>query len=457
MSLFLLLAASAALVPPAFTAKPCAAEFPAAARCGSVAVPENRGAPGGRVIALNIVIMPAVSAVPKLPPLFEIAGGPGLAVTGNAGFYATAGSGYRADRDIVLVDQRGTGGSAPLACPEFDAPDAANVPLYPPAAVARCRARLEAGADLSHYGTREAVADLDAVRVALGHDRIDLIALSYGTTVALRYMATYPRRVRAAALSGVVPAAAMPPRDHAPAADDAMTRLFARCARDAACHAAFDPEADLRRAVARLPAADPSLTPAIFAEKLRVLMYQADTARQIPWIVSRAAAGDLGPLRVATRSDGPSRYFEGMYLSVTCAESMAAMDYPAAVAAAKRTRFGDYRLRRQREACAAWPTGIRAPGHFKPVASNAAVLLISGGLDPVAPAAWAAAAMRTLPNARHLVIAESGHVIDGLSAIDTCYDPLVIAFLKSGDPAAIDASCLATMTAPPFTLVGSGG
>ena len=134
---------------PVFVDKPCIDERLAKlARCGTVSVPEDRQRPEVRTIALNVVVMPATTKS-SLPPLFDIDGGPGLAATKNIAFYATAGSAYRHDRDIVMVDQRGTGGSNPLHCPEFSEPEAAYQPLFPAAQVRQCRRALEQGADLT--------------------------------------------------------------------------------------------------------------------------------------------------------------------------------------------------------------------------------------------------------------------------------------------------------------------
>ena len=451
MSLLTLIAMMAA-PPSSFVEKPCSDPALAAiARCGSVAVPENRARPSGRRIALNLVVLKSASANPDLPPLFDIDGGPGLAVTKNARFYATDGAAYRARREIVMVDQRDTGGSNPLACPELAAPEGAFQPMLPVDAVKRCRELLKPKADLRHYLTADAVADLDEVRTALGYGKIDLIGLSYGTTVALRYMATYPGQVRAAVLMGVAPPTAMPPALHAPAAEGAIRLLDAQCKADTACGKMFDLLGDMDRAMAGLKSRRADLEPEIFAEKIRSLMYQPATARRIPWIVNRAAAGDLEPFYAATRPSGPGPFFDGMFLSVTCSEGLALMDYDASAAAARRTRFGDYRLRRQRAACGAWPVGD-AGNFLGPIKTSAAVVLLSGGLDPVTPPAWADVVAQSLPRARHLVIPASGHVFDGLSGIDTCLDPMLVKFLETGDPAAIDPACLATMRPPAFTM-----
>jgi pimeloyl-ACP methyl ester carboxylesterase len=449
--LVFLAAATMASAAPTFIEQPCAApELAGKARCGTVAVPEDRANPGRRTINLNIVVIPASSADKRLPPLFDIEGGPSIADTKNAAFYLTDGAAYHAHRDVVLVDQRGTGGSNGMKCKEIDAAEAAYRPMYPPDAVGRCRVELEKRADLRFYGTTEAVADLDAIRAALGYDQIDLFALSYGTTFALRYMAVYPKTVRVAVLLSVATPMAMVPRYHSVAAERALELLFAECRADPKCARAFDPDRDLRIALANLRAIPGAPSPDVFMEKLRSLMYTPAKARTLPYLIHAAAQRDLKPFFDATRSDGASLFHEGMYLSVTCTESFPLFDYSEAAATSSRTRFGDYRLRRQHEACALWPKGKIPTDFLSLPRTDAAVLLISGQLDPVTPPEWAAGVARSLPNARHVIIPQMGHIFDGMSGIDTCFDPLIIRFYETGNAKSLDASCLSGMQPPPF-------
>jgi pimeloyl-ACP methyl ester carboxylesterase len=449
--LALLAALVAATSTPVFVEKPCTDErILKVARCGTVSVPEDRQRPERRTIALNVIVLPATTPAPHAPPLFDIDGGPGLPVTKNAEFYAQFGAAYRVRRDVVLVDQRGTGGSNPLLCPDLSKPETAYQPLYPAELVRKCRKVLEVSADLTKYGTQEAVRDLDDVRAALGYTKINVFGLSYGSTVALRYLATYPHRVRAAVLMGVSPPAAMPPKSHAVAGHRAITILFDQCRREATCGAAFDPRADLDRARTSLSSIPGAPSDEIFLERLRSIMYQPGGARRIPFILSRAAAGDLAPFYTATKSEGPSLLADGMFLSVICSESMALMDVAAATEAAKATMFGDYRLRRQKEACAEWPTAQVVEDHLRPIQSDAAVLLFSGEIDPVTPPEWAEAVAKSLPNSKHVVIPGSGHIFDGMSGVESCLDPLIVRFLDTGDIKALDASCVNDMKPPPF-------
>lgn len=448
----LLGAAALASAAPAFVEKPCAsAEFVGKARCGTVAVPEDRGHPTTRTIGLHVIVISA-TAERRLPPLFDIEGGPSIADTKNAGFYLTDGARYHEHRDVVLIDQRGTGASNGMKCPEIDAAEAAYKPMYPIDAVRRCRAELEKRADLRFYGTTEGVADLDAVRAALGYDKIDLFALSYGTLFALRYMATYPNTVRAAVLLSVAPPKSMPPRYHAQAAERALKLLFAQCQAEPACAKAYNPDRDLHAAFARLPGLAGAPSRGVFMEKLRSLLYAPATARQVPYLVHAAAAGDLKPFFEATRSHGSSPFHEGMYLSVTCAESFGLFDNAAAAAAARKTRFGDYRVRRQSAACAHWPRGKIPAGFLDLPRTDAAVLILSGELDPVTPPDWATEVALSLPNARQVLIPEMAHIFFGLSGIDTCFDTLLLRFYDTGDATRLDVSCVSAMRPPPFKI-----
>ena len=446
----LLASAALAASAPVFVEHPCAApELVGKARCGTVTVPEDRANAERRSIDLNIVVIPA-SGSRTQPALFDIEGGPSIADTRNAGFYLTDGGAYHEHRDVVLLDQRGTGGSNGLKCAEIDAVEAAYRPMYPVGAVRRCRGELEKRADLRFYTTTEGVADLDAVRTALGYDPIDLFALSYGTLFALRFMATYPKAVRAAVLLSAAPPSSMPPRHHAEAAERGLKLLFAECRADPRCGNAFDPDRDLARAFTRLRTMRGAPSRDVFMEKLRSQMYMPATARAVPYIVHAAAQGDLKPFLEATKFRGASPFHEGMYLSVTCAEAFALFDYAKAAAESRRSRFGDYRLRRQHAACAEWPTGKVPAGFLDLPRTDAQVLILSGPLDPVTPPEWGAEVARLLPNARQVVIPHMAHIFDGLCGVDTCFDPVVLRFYQSGDVKALDASCVATMLPPPF-------
>lgn len=224
------------------------------ARCGTLEVFENRATRQGRRIGLRVAVLPALGATPAPDPLFILVGGPGQSAIAPAQAFTSIFAGVLADRDIVLVDQRGTGGSNPLDCPlsgSDDDPQGYMDDMLPVAPLRECLRRL--AADPALYTTPIAVDDLDDVRAALGYERINLYGSSYGTRAALVYMRSYPRHVRSAVLRGIVPTNMKVPLYYARDTQRALGLLFDECAADAACRRAFpDLPAKLAAAEERL-------------------------------------------------------------------------------------------------------------------------------------------------------------------------------------------------------------
>lgn len=416
------------------------------ARCGFVTVLEDYSDRAGRTINLNVIVFNALEPGAERSAQFDLEGGPGFAVTDSAAFYAVDGAMYRTHRDLVLADMRGTGGSAGLFCPNIAQHESANPrsPFYPPELVRDCAATLASRADLSQYTTAAAARDIDAVREALGYQQLDLNALSYGTTLALRYIAEFPDRVRTAVLTGTAPANRMPPRDHAMAAERGLRLLFEACAADATCSANYpNPASDLAHATALL---DPE-SRAVFLEKIRTMLYLPESARRVPFVLRKAAGGDF---QMLDSRPGGRQFADGLYLSITCSESLAMMDLDKAIAESDATRFGAYRLRRQREACLHWPTAASDPKLFAVVRSDVPVLFISGALDPVTPSEWAAETATRFPASHHVIVAKGGHVLEGMSGLDTCLDRVLPQFFAKGSAAGIDMTCFDSMEAGTF-------
>jgi pimeloyl-ACP methyl ester carboxylesterase len=420
---------------PVATASRCAADLAeAGVRCLAVTVPENRDVPGGRTIALNVVVIPATAPDRSLPPLYDLAGGPGLPATETAAFYLGEGAVHRQHRDIVLVDQRGTGGSSSLACPELGATGA----TFPEAATRACRDRLAAGADLSAYHTDASVADLQAVRAALGHGEIDLFGLSYGTRLALAWIAAEPAAIRAATLVGTVPDDARIPLWHARNAQDTLDQVFADCRADRACAGVYrtlgeDWAAVLRRADFDGPA----------RETFRNLLTTTPGQRRVPAVIRRIATD--GP---PDEPPPPTSLADGLFLSVTCAEDTAWIGEDEIDAATAGTFVGDWRVRRQQAACAIWNVPKRTLRYARtPV--DVPVLLIAGERDHVTPVAWARRVAAAFPRSRLVTIPALGHFPAGLTGM-ACLDSLILAFAANPDPDALDTACVATMRPPSF-------
>jgi pimeloyl-ACP methyl ester carboxylesterase len=436
---------------PRFEPRECSAAAAAAgARCGVVSVPEDHANPRGRKIPIHVVVLPATGPQRDARRAqYDLEGGPGFAATDFVGFYAGEGAVYRERRDIVLADMRGTGQSNALRCSAIEEYEKRQPtsPMYPPELVAECAQQVSAASDPRQYSTGAAARDIDLVRLALGYEQLDLMAISYGTTLALRYMADFPKSVHAASLTGTVPASRTPPRYHASAAQAALDRLMAECAANSGCRTQFgDLRANLAAALQRLTAS--TMSAPVFLEKLRNLFYAPVGRARIPYLLSQAAQGDF---RAFTDSPGSGRVFaDGLYLSITCTESFARIDVDTAITAARATTLGAYRLERQRDACARWPRGAMDPRLMRQPASSIPVLFMAGEQDPVTPADWAQEVAANFSNGLVVRVANGAHVFDGLTALDTCLDAVTIRFFDGGTARGLDTSCFPQMMPPAF-------
>ena len=258
------LAAGALVLAMSVSAKPMLEkrECPAAAAasgasCGVVYVPENHARsawPEDQVSTSSCYRRPAPRDDDKRAQ-YDLEGGPGFATTDFLEFYAGEGAPYREKRDIVLADMRGTGQSNPLRCAGIEERQKRQptLPMYPPELVTECAQQSSVASDPRAYTTGAAAHDIELVRRALGYQQLDLNAISYGTTLALRYMAEYPKSVHSAVLMGTVPASRTPPRYHASAAQASLERLATDCAADATCRDEFgDVRANLATALQRV-------------------------------------------------------------------------------------------------------------------------------------------------------------------------------------------------------------
>ena len=432
------------------------------ARCGTFEVFENRAARSGRKIKLKIVIFPATGPDRAPDPLFYIPGGPGSSATEDAPYVAQDYARIRERRDLVFVDQRGTGGSNPLDCDLFDPSDLAGHlgPYFPLEAVRRCREQLEPRADLRLYTTPVAMDDLDEVRAALGYERINISGGSYGTRAAQVYLKRHRRHVRAIVLQGVSPTNQFLPRDFPQHTERALDGILDECAADAACRAAFpDLRAETRAVLARLlrgpVEADVKhpqtgamvrvrLSRDLAAEAVRYMLYQSGAAGRIPLFMHLAARGDFAPLAEAAifyRRQIVATGSNGMYLSVTCAEDLPWIKPGEGERNAVNTLLGDYRLRDQRAACALWPRAELPRDYAEPTRADAPVLILTGQWDPVTPPAYGDAVARHLPNSLHVVIPHGGHGFGGLEGL-ACVQNLVAGFVERGTTAGLDMSCV---------------
>ncbi len=370
-------------------------------------------------------------------------------------------------RHVLLLDQRGTGPGNPLDCGPADeagVPGAAEAgrPEAARSQAARCLERLEA--DPRFFTTSDAVSDLEAVRARLGAETINLVAISYGTRVALEYLRRHPSRVRTLVLDGVVPPELALGAEHARNLEQSIDLQLERCTRDEVCARRFgEPRASLARLLDELRreprvvryldprTAEPRedlLTADLVAGVVRLYAYAPQLAAMLPMNIARAAAGEPELLMAQARmiEDLVGEQISlGLQLSVSCAE-----DAPWLVAdpADADTILGAGFVASIKAACEVWPRG-RVPADFHaPVESDRPALLLSGEFDPVTPPRYAEQVLRTLPNGRHLVARGQGHNVMTVG----CSPKLIAEFIDSADARALAAGCLDRLIeTPPFS------
>lgn len=420
-----------------------------AARCGSVQVWEDRVAQKGRTIDLNLAVVPAWGARVEADPLFVLAGGPGQAATSIAAVAAVLRR-VNEHRDIVLVDQRGTGKSNPLTCPAT--PDTLSQQLADARIedVQECLEQLNG--EPRFYTTDLAMDDLDDVRAALGYEKINLYGASYGSRAALIYMRRHPDRVRRVILDGAAPTDVRLVAHAGRDAQRALDQLFERCATNAACVEAFgDLRATFEELLSTLEATpvtlrhprtgvveDAVMTRDAFANMVRTILYLPEATALLPLAIDRAAAGDFAPLlgAVSMFAGEENAIAAGMYLSVVCAE-----DEPR-ITAAQRTELvdnflGPTALRVQQASCALWPAAKMPEAYFEPVTSDAPTLILSGGADPVLPPSWGEVAAKTLSSSRHIVVPGAGHGLVTLPCLSRTLDD----FIDGAAPLDVQHTC----------------
>ncbi len=441
------------------------------ARCGTLTRPLD---PSGEVageIDLRIAVVPALNLTPEPDPVVPIAGGPGQGSVQFYTAYAHAFEELRRNRDILLVDQRGTGASATMDC-DFDE-DVVEGQYSPELTVRYTQQCLdELPHDPRFFTTSVAVRDLDAVREALGYPALNLYGVSYGSRVAQHFARRYPETTRTLVIDGVVPPQKSLGPEIATESQQAVDRILARCVSDEACNARFpDVDKTFDRVVAALRTAPVDLVvphPSTgrpeeisfgineFAVAIRLLAYNPRGVSLIPLLVHEAGEGRYVPLasQFAMTMIGLTDALSiGMHNSVMCAEDLpfvddADVDY----AALQASYMGPLQMDALRAICSIWPVGPIDEGFKAPLATDLPVLLLSGDADPITPPAYAELAMVEMSNATHLVGVDQGH---GQIAVG-CMPGIVSDFVAAADTAELDTECMERSFVMPFFLDFSG-
>lgn len=397
------------------------------ARCGSFEVPENRQRPDGRRLQIHVAVVPASSGHSRPDPIVGLMGGPGEEAILAAGYYTNQAAALLKDRDLLLIDQRGTGKSNGLRCDLHSNLDPAIVlrDVFPLASVRDCAKRLSQQADLTQYTYAHFAEDLEHVRRALGYGPLNLSAGSYGTRAAQVFIRTYPDSVRSVFFHSVVPIDVPTPPTFAKSTNEVIDKIFTACGADAACRAAYpNLRQEFTEILARLDAGvrvtvPGSTQPALLSrgrvvERLRSMSYRRDGSGTLPWIVHQAHAGNWQPIVDSLMSDVGARSFDsdmsmGLLFAITCNEDVPFIDEQQVAQSNRTTYLGDYRVRQQRAACAQWPKVTLPPGYRSPVRSSVPALFVSGDYDPASPLWMTNHATAGFSNRHQVVMRGYGH------------------------------------------------
>ncbi len=464
-----------ATAPPALLLKECRLQSPTnpsamAARCGWFEVPENRANPASRRIRLKVAVVPALNLRKATDPFVFLTGGPGEAATSDYPRLAPAFERIRRDRDILLVDQRGTGESNRLDCDLDDDLDATKFdPQQIKIMARRCIEHLQG--DARFYTTSVAVADLEDVRAALGYQQLNLWGGSYGTRVAQHYLRRYPQHVRTVILDGVVAPQIILGPGVAIEAQRALDAIFARCANNEACNRTFpalgDTYSALRDRVSHRPIEleipDPrdaqpvkiSFGNAQLINAVRLLSYSDSSAALLPYLIAAAQRNDVQPLAaqaVMSARNLQGAIAVGMAYAVQCSEDAPFLD----AAAANQTELAKTYIGRGFvdgliTLCSVWPRGVMDADFHTPLTAQVPALLLSGENDPVTPPSYAALAAKGFQRGKQLVLKGQGHI----QSATACMPQILARFVSQASADHLEESCLDHVAATPFLLNAS--
>jgi pimeloyl-ACP methyl ester carboxylesterase len=427
-------------------------------QCGQIQRPLNPAQADGKKIAIHFVVVPSQDRNKLKDAVFLLAGGPGQSAIELAGFGQAVFGRLNRRRDLVFVDQRGTGSSAPLHCPELEN----NSDVVDNEAMLKmtdaCMKNLQTlpYGELQYFSTSIAVQDLEAVRKELGYSAINLVGASYGTRAGLEYLRQFPTSVRRLILDGIAP-----PDMRLPAADAqvALDGVFADCAKDALCNKNYpDLAARWKKLLASMPQKIQVKHPRLMTQLsmpmtrnsliglVHKTLYAPATTAALPYVISQAEQGHFEPLITlsgALSLVGPGAIAYGMHFSVWCGEA-----YARPNALVPNNDFDMVNTSMYNNVCEKWPRASIPAEFFEIPVSIAPVLLLSGGIDPVTPTRHGAAVAKALgAKARHISVANAGH---GLLA-HGCIRDVLYRYVNAKDDAEVsklDTACVRQIPRP---------
>lgn len=437
-------------------------------QCGKLQVPENYQQKDGKDISINFAVLPAIDRNQNKAPLMFLAGGPGqAAVSLSAGLYRAFNE-VRKTRDIILVDQRGTGESNPLECKddlELD-PYTFLTEDYGVENIQACISQLKG--DLSQYNSENAIRDFDAVRAALGHEKIAIYGGSYGTRAGLVYMRMFPESLSSVILDSVGPIE-VPIGLFGKSAERSFNMLLENCKQDQSCHDTY-PELGkkFQQLVAKFSEepvtvniAHPTLgmqtefviSRMKFVSTIFTMLYTMEMRSLIPLMIEQASQGNFAPLAGVTANGGMGAMYVGLTYNIICNEDMPKITQQMLIDDAKNTFNGDISQVALVNACSVWPKYQVDDSFYQPVTANIPTLIISGELDPVTPPSNGDFSDKSLPNSKHIVMKDSSHT----PGMGGCAIDIITEFLDKKDPNDLDESCLADIPKASFMNGLNGG
>jgi pimeloyl-ACP methyl ester carboxylesterase len=446
-----------------------------AAKCKQVEVPLNWDKPNGQKISINMAIIPAKGGFAEADPFILFAGGPGQAATDLSGLIKIAFDKINETRDIILIDQRGTGGSHKLHC-DFDV---ATVELglgqidfeTMEDMMRACAVEHEKTVDIRYFTTFDALKDVEHIRKLLGIEQFNIWGGSYGTRIGLLYMKLYPNSIRTAILDGVTSPNSKLFEITTLGAQMAFTALADDCAADAACYKAFGNINATFEGLLKKYRDNPEpmevlnpitgewekgiMNERLLADIVRNTLYQPARASVLPFALSEAAKGNfktLFALVIESSVSTQDLISPGLMLSVLCSEDMPRHQEAEAIAAGKDSFHKDFFYKHFKAGCAGWKIRDVIEGYSDPITVDIPTLVLSGVLDPITPPFSADYAVKNLPNVLHLTAAKVGH---GVSFFG-CAPDIMDDFVDSGSLADLDGACLNKPIRPAFLIRAVG-
>ena len=423
-------------------------------KCGKLEVPENYQQPGGDTIAVNFAVLPAIDDSEYKAPLMFLAGGPGQAAVELATGLNHVFREVRKTRDIILVDQRGTGESSPLSC-DFEAvdnvysslPDALN-----PQEVKDCVAQFKG--DVTQYNSENAIRDFDAIRAALGHEKLNIYGGSYGTRAGLVFMRMFPESLESVVLDSVGPIE-VPIGMFGQSGARSFNLLLENCKNSESCHKAFPNLAEEFQAVKARLAKDVAIIDILhprlgtptklviddtkFTGNLRFQLYGMEGRSMVPLVIHQAFLGNYQPLiGLMARTEDEQLVYTGLLFNIVCNEDIPRVSEADRAADASNNFDGKDSHSAWDMVCPFFPEYRPSEDFYQSVTADIPTLILSGNLDPVTPPSNGEYSAKSLPNSHHIIVENASHTV----AMSTCASDIINEFLTSKTPKTLDESCL---------------